>query len=148
MSKKYTQGFFKPKYPEKYKGDPTNIVYRSGYELKLMLYLDNRKEIITWASEELSIPYRSPIDNKIHRYFPDFIVSKINSKGMKETILIEVKPLKFTTEPKKKAKITKSYLTEVKNWGVNQAKWEAAEQYCNDRGWSFKIFTEKELGIL
>jgi hypothetical protein len=77
MAKSY-QGYFKPKNPQKYKGDPTNIVYRSSWELKLMTYLDLHKDIVTWGSEELIIPYRSPIDNKIHRYFPDFIVTKIN----------------------------------------------------------------------
>jgi len=132
------KGFFKPKNPQKYKGDPTNIVYRSGWELKLMLYLD---------SEEIVIPYRSPIDNKIHRYFPDFIVTKINKEGKKETALIEVKPYKQTIPPTKQSNITRKYLTEVKNWGVNEAKWNAAKSYCEDRGWSFHIFTEKELGI-
>jgi hypothetical protein len=49
--------------------------------------------------------------------------------------------------PKKKDKITRSYITEVKTWGVNEAKWKAALEFCKDRGWSFHIFTEKELGI-
>lgn len=141
------QGFFKPKNPNKYKGDPTNIVYRSGWELKLMLYLDSRKDVISWGSEEIIIPYRSPLDGKIHRYFPDFIVTKINSDGKKETVLIEVKPKKQTVPPEPKAKANKRYLTEVANWGKNEAKWKAAKEYCKDRGWSFHIFTEKELGI-
>ena len=141
------QGFFKPKNPQKYKGDPTNIVYRSSWELKLMFYLDKRQDIISWSSEEIIIPYRSPIDGKIHRYFPDFKVTKINKEGKKETVLIEVKPLHQTQPPKKQQKITKKYLTEVKNWGVNEAKWKAAQEYCNDRGWGFHIFTERELGI-
>jgi hypothetical protein len=142
-----TQGFFKPKNPQKYKGDPTNIVYRSGWELKLMLYLDSKKDVVSWGSEELIIPYRSPIDGKIHRYFPDFIVTKINSEGKKETVVIEVKPLAQTIPPKPKNKPSKKYLTEVANWGKNDAKWKAAKQYCSDRGWTFHIFTEKELGI-
>ena len=141
------QGFFKPKNPQKYKGDPTNIVYRSGWELKLMLYLDSRNEIISWGSEEVVIPYRSPIDGKIHRYFPDFIVTKVNSEGKKETALVEVKPLNQTIPPKKSSKISRKYLTEVKNWGINEAKWKAASEFCKDRGWSFHIFTERELGI-
>ena len=141
------KGFFKPKNPQKYKGDPTNIVYRSGWELKLMLYLDKHEEVISWASEEVVIPYRSPIDNRIHRYFPDFIVTKINKEGKKETALIEVKPFKQTLPPARQANMTRKYLTEVKNWGINEAKWNAAKSYCEDRGWSFHIFTEKELGI-
>jgi hypothetical protein len=141
------KGFFKPKNPKKYNGDPTNIVYRSSWELKLMMYLDEHKEIVGWSSEEIIIPYRSPIDGKIHRYFPDFKVTKINKDGIKETALIEVKPSTQTKPPEKQSKITKRYLTEVKTWGVNEAKWKAALDYCLDRGWSFHIFTEKELGI-
>lgn len=142
------QGFFKPKNPQKYKGDPTQIVYRSGWELKLMLYLDSRPEVVSWSSEETIIPYRSPIDGKIHRYFPDFVVTKINKQGKKETTLIEVKPSKQTVPPKKtKGKSNKTFLSEVHAWGINEAKWKAAREYCKDRGWGFEIFTEKELGI-
>lgn len=141
------QGYFKPKNPQKYKGDPTNIVYRSSWELKLMLFLDSRPEIVQWSSEEIVIPYISPIDGKYHRYFPDFIVTKINKQGKKETTLIEVKPLAQTKPPKKSNKITKKYITEVKTWGVNEAKWKAANEYCKDRGWTFQIFTEENLGI-
>jgi hypothetical protein len=141
------KGYFKPKNPQKYQGDPSNIVYRSRWELKLMMYLDDHKEVIKWSSEEIIIPYRSPIDGKIHRYFPDFKVTKINKEGNRETALIEVKPLSQTVPPKKQTNITKRYITEVKTWGVNEAKWIAAQNYCLDRGWSFHIFTEKELGI-
>lgn len=141
------KGYFKPKNPQKYQGDPTNIVYRSRWELKLMMYLDDHKDVLNWSSEEIIIPYRSPIDGRIHRYFPDFKVTKINKEGNKETALIEIKPLSQTQPPKKQPKITKRYLTEVKTWGVNEAKWKAAQSYCLDRGWSFHIFTEKELGI-
>lgn len=112
-----------------------------------MTYLDLHKDIVTWGSEELFIPYRSPIDNKIHRYFPDFIVTKINKEGKKETALIEVKPAAQTTPPKKQEKVTRKYITEVTTWGINEAKWKAANEYCKDRGWSFHIFTERELGI-
>lgn len=143
-----TQGFFKPKNPKKYKGDPTNIVYRSGWELKLMLYLDSRPEVVSWSSEEITIPYRSPKDGRIHRYFPDFVVTKINKDGKKETTLIEVKPSKQTQPPvRTRGKSNKTFLTEVFEWGKNQAKWEAAKEYCKDRGWKFEIFTEKQLGI-
>ena len=131
------KGFFKPKNPSKYKGDPTDIVYRSSWELKLMLYLDTHQDVISWGSEVIIIPYRSPIDNKIHRYFVDFIVTKINKDGKKETILIEVKPSKQTVEPKKPKKITKKFITEVKEYGKNTAKWKAAEDFCKDRGWKF-----------
>jgi hypothetical protein len=143
----YNQGLFKPKNPQKYKGDPTKIVYRSSWELKLMFYLDEHRDVVSWGSEELIIPYRSPIDGRIHRYFPDFVVTKINREGKRETALIEVKPLAQTKPPKPQSKVTKRYITEVKTWGVNEAKWKAAQDFCKDRGWSFHIFTEKELNI-
>jgi hypothetical protein len=141
------KGFFKPKNPQKYQGDPTNIVYRSRWELKLMMYLDEHKDILNWSSEEIIIPYRSPVDGKIHRYFPDFKVTKINKEGKKETAIIEVKPASQTKPPERQNKVTRRYITEVKTWGVNEAKWKAAQSYCSDRGWFFHIFTEKELGI-
>ena len=128
-------------------GDPTNIVYRSGWEFALMRYLDKHPSVKQWASEEVIIPYRSPIDGRVHRYFPDFLVKQINSNGEKETILIEVKPKAQTKPPEKKSRVTKKYLNEVKTWGTNKAKWEAAEEYCKDRGWKFQIFTEDHLGI-
>lgn len=137
------KGRFKPKNPQKYKGDPTNIIYRSSYELKLMQFLDTRDEIVQWASEEFIIPYRSPVDSRIHRYYPDFWVKKEDGT----VIVIEVKPAIQTKEPKKPSRVTKKYINEVMTYGVNQAKWKAAREFCADRKWQFQIFTETELGI-
>lgn len=150
---KYYQGRFKPKNPKKYMGDPTNIIYRSGWEFKLMRYLDSHPNVLQWGSEELVIPYRSPIDGRYHRYFPDFLVKQINMYGKKETILIEVKPKAQTVPPDiSKAKTatgraSRTYINEVKTWGVNQAKWKAAEEFCKDRGWKFQIMHEGHLGV-
>jgi len=141
------KGTFKPKFPQKYKGDPTNITYRSGWELKFMIKMDTLKDVISWSSEEVIIPYKSPIDNRYHRYFPDFLITIINKEGKKETILIEIKPMAQRSPPKKQTNITKRYITEVKTWGVNSAKWKAAEEYCKDRGWKFQLLSEKQLGI-
>jgi hypothetical protein len=141
------KGLFKPTNPAKYRGDPTRIVYRSSWELKFMNYLDSHKDVIQWSSEELFVPYRSPIDNKFHRYFPDFIVRKKNLNGLVETVMVEVKPFKETQPPKKQNKPSKKYLKEVYTWGINNAKWEAAREFCNERKWKFIIMTENELGI-
>jgi hypothetical protein len=141
------KGRYSPKNPGKYKGDPTGIIYRSLWERKLMVYLDENKSIIQWSSEEIAIPYISPLDNRYHRYFPDFYIKAIDKNGNIVEQLLEVKPKKETTEPTKKKRITKQYITEVTTWGKNQAKWKAAEEYCLDRGWQFKLITEKELGI-
>ena len=142
------KGYFKPKNPQKYRGDPRNIIYRSGWELHFMLYLDNHTDVVSWSSEEVIVPYRSPIDGKLHRYFVDFLVTTINKSGLKETTLIEIKPAAQTKPPiLKEGKKTRSYIQSVMTWGVNEAKWKAATEYCIDRGWTFRIFTEKELGI-
>jgi len=141
------KGRYKPRNPLKYQGDPTNIIYRSSWEAKLMKYLDDHPDVLSWASEEIAIPYRSPIDNKIHRYFPDFKIKKRNSKGIVETIIIEVKPKSQTTPPKIINKVSKKYVSEVYTWGINSAKWEAAKNYCGERKWKFLIMTEEHLGI-
>lgn len=142
------KGKFRCKNPKKYMGDSSNITYRSRWELLLMMRLDQHPHVVQWGSEELIIPYRSPIDGRVHRYFTDFIVKRINKDtGKKETVVIEVKPYKETIAPKKQKKKTKRYLNEVKTWGINQAKWKAAEAYCADRGWKFIKMTEHELGI-
>jgi len=136
------QGRFIPKNPQKYRGSLTNIIYRSSYELKFMNWCDMNESVLEWGSEEIAIPYRSPLDNRMHRYFPDFYM-KIGSKKY----LIEIKPYRFTQEPNIPKRKTKRFITEVKQWGVNLAKWEAAKEACLDNGWEFKIITEKELGI-
>ena len=140
-------GRFIPKNPQKYVGDPNNIIYRSSWECRVMDWLDRRPDIVSWASEELIIPYISPVDNRKHRYFPDFLVKVKTKEGSMKTILIEVKPKKQTQPPQQQTRITKRYITEVTTWGVNQAKWKAAEEYCLDRGWEFKIMTEDHLGM-
>jgi hypothetical protein len=151
MYKTY-KGKFNPKNPDKYLGDPKNIVYRSSWEFKMARYLDRHPHVMKWSSEEIVIPYVSPIDGKWHRYFPDFYVEQISRDKKKEKILIEVKPYAQTHPPKiqntkRGNKPTKRYINEVKTWGVNEAKWIAAQEYCKDRGWKWQIITENELGI-
>lgn len=141
---KHHKGRFSPKFPQKYKGDPTNIIFRSDWERRFMEYLDTKANVIEWSSEELHIWYKSPFDGRKHRYFPDFKVVLRMSDGTTKTKLIEVKPKAQTKEPKKK-KVTRAYVTEVVTWGVNQAKWAAAEEYCADKGWEFQIITEDEI---
>ena len=142
------KGKFSPKNPGKYRGDPTGIIYRSLWERKVMVYLDENINVLEWRSEEIAIPYRSPVDNRIHRYFPDFIVKVRNPDGTVRTMMLEVKPKAQTREPKIPTnKKTKRYITEVMTWGVNQAKWKSAQEFCLDKGWDFKLLTEDELGI-
>ena len=112
-----------------------------------MAYLDKNDSVISWGSEEFFVPYVSPIDNKIHRYFPDMIIRVRTKDGKTKTFVWEIKPEKQTREPVKKSKVTKRYVTEVLTYGINQAKWKAAEEFCADRGWKFQLITEKNLGI-
>ena len=141
------KGKYKPSNPKKYKGDPTNIIYRSLWERKFMVYCDNHSKILQWGSEEIALPYRSPIDNKIHRYFPDFFIKVKEKNGKIKRYIIEIKPKKQTIEPVIKKRKTKGYIYEVYEYARNQAKWKAAEEFCKDRLWEFKILTEEELGI-
>ena len=112
-----------------------------------MLWLDQHDDVLEWGSEEFFIPYRNPVDGRVHRYFPDFYVRRRGKDGRVETMIIEVKPAKETVEPKKQSKRTQKYINEVVTWGINTSKWKAAEEYCLDRGWTFKILTERELDI-
>lgn len=141
---RYNQGLFKPKNPQKYRGNPTSITYRSGWECRLMSHFDLHSDVIWWSSEERIIPYRSPIDNRVHRYFPDFLVHLKTREGKFETVLVEVKP-KAQTVPPTRGTNQKRYLTEVMTWGVNEAKWAAAEEYCKDRNYRFMIMTEDHI---
>lgn len=141
------KGKYKPSFPEKYKGDPTNIIYRSLWERKFCVYCDTNERILEWSSEEKCIPYRSPIDGKIHRYFPDFLIKVKESNGSIKKYMIEIKPSKQTVPPTKPQRQTKKYISEVYEYAKNQSKWEAAKDWCADRGYEFKIITENELGI-
>lgn len=141
------KGKFQPSFPQKYKGDPTNIIYRSLWERKFMVYCDLNERVLEWGSEEIALPYRSPVDNKVHRYFPDFYIKVKESTGHIKKYLIEIKPKKQTAPPTKPKRQTKGYIYEVYEYAKNQAKWEAAKEFCKDRLWEFKVLTEDELGI-
>ena len=141
------KGKFRPKNHKKYMGDFREVIYRSSWELKFMQYCDTNKSIVKWSSEEIVIPYRSPVDNRVHRYFPDFYVKYRDIKGNYQEKVIEIKPAKQVKEPKIQKRRTKRYVSEVFTYATNKAKWEAAEDFCKDRRWKFQILTEKELGI-
>ena len=147
------KGKFKPKNPKKYKGNPTNIIYRSLLERRFMVYLDNTPAVLKWSSEEIIIPYVSPLDNRVHRYFPDFYMKYKNKSNLIVEDLIEVKPFKQTSPPNPKRKLTKTgrkskrYLREVNTYIINDAKWKQAIKYCEERNWNWRIITEKEINI-
>ena len=143
---RYIQGIFKPKNWQKYKGDPTKIIYRSSWERRVMLWLDHNKGVIEWSSEELAIPYISPKDGKPHRYFIDFVVTMATKTGV-ETHLIEVKPKTQCQPPKKPKRMSQGYVDRVLTYAVNEAKWAMADQYAKNKGWKFTILTEDHIPV-
>ena len=141
------RGKYYPSHPKKYKGDPTNIIYRSLWERKFMVYCDTNDKVLEWGSEEIIIPYISPWDSKVHRYFPDFYIKVKQSSGDLKKFIIEVKPKKQTRPPKPVVRKTKRWINEVRTFGINEAKWKHAKEWCKDNDMEFKILTEEELGI-
>lgn len=112
-----------------------------------MKWCDDNISVVEWGSETVIVPYISPIDNKVHRYFVDFYIKIKNKNNAIEKYLIEIKPEKFTKPPEIPKKKTKRFIDEVFQYGVNDAKWKAAFEFCKDRNMKFIILTEKDLGI-
>ena len=140
------KGKYIPNNPKKYVGNPSQVIYRSLWERKLMVYCDRNEKVIEWGSEEVIVPYRSPWDGRMHRYFPDFYIKIKQGDGTHKKFIIEVKPKAQCKEPIKIPKRkTKRWYNEVKTWGINQAKWKCAIDYCDNRGMEFKILTEDHL---
>lgn len=123
-------------------GDINNIIYRSSWELKFLNWCDSNQHVVKFSSEEVVIPYVSPVDNRPHRYFVDFKI--VLSTG--KTYLIEIKPA-CQTVPPTGTKKTKRLLQETATFLVNQAKWDAAEKFAKVRGWEFKVLTEYDIGL-
>ena len=135
------KGKFQPKHPTKYKGNPTNIIFRSKWEADVFRFCDMNPDIVKWSSEEIAIPYVSPLDGRIHRYFPDIWIQKND----RSCAIIEIKPFKQTQEPVVPVKKTRAFLNEAATYVINLAKWKAAQEYCKDRNWKFVLMTEKEI---
>jgi hypothetical protein len=147
MYTKTYKGRFKVKNTAKYKGDISNVIYRSLWELRFMKWCDDNPSIKEWGSETIIVPYVSPVDNKVHRYFVDFFIKLVTKDNKIETYLVEIKPERFTKPPAIPKNRTKRFIDEVFQYGVNEAKWKAAFEFCADRKMKFIILTEKDLGI-
>ena len=139
-------GKYIPNNPKKYKGNPSKVIYRSLWERKLMVYCDSTKAVLEWGSEEVIIPYISPLDGRMHRYFPDFYIKVRQKDKTIKKMIIEVKPKIQCGPPKTPKRKTKRFINEVRTWGVNEAKWNAALEWCKDRNMEFKILTEDHVG--
>ncbi len=141
-SKRYRQGVFIPKNQDKFIG--TKAIYRSGLELKFFRFCDNNQNVLTWGSENVIVPYVSPLDGKVHRYFVDNYVVIKEGENIKK-YLIEIKPFKQTKIPKTKYKKKSHLIYEQKAYVINTAKWEAAKRFCHKKGYEFLILTEKDI---
>ena len=108
-----------------------------------MKWCDENPAIIKWSSEELTIPYISPVDRKWHRYYPDFYIKLKTKNNEIVEHIVEIKPKKQTKRPINKNR--KKFLSEAKTYSINEAKWKAATIYCKKRKWTFKILTEDHI---
>jgi hypothetical protein len=133
-------GKYRVKNPAKYKGDYTNVIYRSLWEKYCFKWCDENSNVTEWSSEEVVIPYYYEVDKKYHRYFMDL---KIMYHG--KTILVEIKPDRETKVPKFSGVKSKRYISESLTYVKNMNKWQAAKNYAEDRGWTFQIWTEDTL---
>lgn len=143
--KSFRQGVFTPVYPEKYRGNVAQIYYRSSWELAMNKFLDTNMNILRWSSEEIKIPYIKPTDGKVHHYYPDYWVEYQNRNGEVIQEIVEVKPASQVAKPTTRGKARKTILFEQTAWAVNQAKWTAAQKWCQDRGLRFRVITENGL---
>ena len=140
------KGKYRPNNPKKYKGNPSQVIYRSLWERKFMVYCDTNDNVLEWGSETVIIPYVSPWDWKVHIYFPDFIIKAKQTNGKTKNFIIEVKPkYQCKRPPENPKRKTRKWFNDVKNWTINQAKWKSANEFCIDNGMEFKILTEDQL---
>ena len=148
MSYRGQKSFYYPINPDKYRGNPNNIICRSSWERKLARWCDTNPNVEWWQSEEKALWYKWR-DGSAHRYYPDFSMC---IQG--QIWLVEVKPFSKTQKPKdispksKSKKKLQNYMENVIEYQKNQAKWKAATEYCERNGWKFKILTERELNIV
>ena len=138
MARQTLHGRFEPQNKSKYKGS-LPIVYRSSWELNAFVYLDREPNVVAWGSESVVIPYQSPLDGKVHRYFTDLVFTTKNNKKF----IIEIKPYSQVGQPVRGKKQEKTFIMEAKTWSVNMAKWKAACEFAKKHGMEFKIWTEK-----
>ena len=140
------QGRFRPRNPDKYKGNPMLIEYRSSWELNFMKYLDGTDKVKQWASEEKCIWYYDPVTKKKRRYFPDFIISFERADGCIVQEVVEIKPSRQTVPPPANPKRrTQAWKKQWETYATNTAKWKAAVAWAESRGMSFRLLTEKDV---
>lgn len=146
MAYNYYQGEYYPKNPQKYEygQDKRNPFHRSGLEFSAFKWCDLSSSVVRWSNERVVIPYRSPVDGRMHRYYMDLKITVRTPNDTLKTVLVEIKPIAQTKEPRRGSN-PKTYAEAFKTYAVNRAKWAAAEAYAKERGWGFLLWTENEL---
>lgn len=136
---------FKPLHPEKYIGDPNEIIIRSSWEERVFQFCDNNYNVLRWGSEEIAIPYMKPFPGgmKPAKYFPDLYVEYIDREGKLNREIVEVKPQKFTRASKARNQATKAF--ENMQYVVNMAKFTAADNWCKKHGIKFLVLSENSI---
>ncbi len=139
MAKKFAQGKFPLKNPDKYIGN-TLPMYRSSWEYAVMQMCDSKPSIKQWASESIKIPYIDPFTGKHTIYVPDFFVNFVDKNGQDHVELWEVKPkCQLTVESAGRSKRNQAQAIK------NAAKWKVAKIWCEHRNIKFRILTEDDL---
>lgn len=145
-SRKYKQGTFVPENPDKYLGKKgESIIYRSSWELRVCKWFDKNPNVVYWNSEGFVVPYLSPADNKMHRYFVDFVAQMRTKSGEMRTYAIEVKPANQMELPTTKNK--RRLVEETITYAINTAKWNAAKKFFAEKNVQFIVLNEYDLGI-
>ena len=139
MATKFARGKFVIKFPEKYVGTKTPT-YRSSWEWSFMNFCDTNKSVLKWASEAVQIPYRDPLTNRQTVYVPDFFIQYVDKQGRILTELIEIKP----SSQQILERVGKNKYNQAQ-FIKNQAKWKAANLWCNQQGIKFRVINENDI---
>jgi hypothetical protein len=142
----FLQGYFQIKNKEKYIGNYLNIIFRSSFEKIFFILSDQSPDIIRWNSERIRIQYISPVDNKIHNYYPDVYIEQKQKNGSIKKIIIEIKGKSFLEIPKKPktndVKSHKRFMFKLQKYAIIVAKKRACEIYCQKIGAEYLILTD------
>lgn len=118
------------------------VIFRSSYEQRFIWWLEKSKNVKHWGSESICIEYYYPVDDKMHHYWPDYIVEMQDG----QVYLIEIKPYSQTVKPDPllNGKSSRAYTTYVKN----MSKWKAASEFCARNNMKFRVLTEHTISKL
>lgn len=161
----YKGGNYIPKNKDKVMklNDKGGIYYRSSWELKIIMWLDNKEEVVRWGSECLRIPYqmtemkRGNLEVIPHSYFPDYYYELKLPDGSISHVVAEVKPKaeyedaimfsegRFNIPEGLTPKKLKNLEYRFKMAHRNSEKFKTMINWCNLKGYKFIVITEDNL---